>query len=138
MTSFHFPFKRKYRISSPYGWRINRFTKKRQFHNGIDIAVPVGTFVYPTATGKVIHIEYQKHLSGKFVRIEHANGLVSAYAHLKMKVFVKVGDVIDRNTALGQSGNTGRSTGPHLHFGIFTNLKKRETIDPETVLVNDF
>lgn len=137
MTSFHFPFKRKYRISSPYGWRINRFTKKRQYHNGIDIAVPIGTFVYPTATGKVIHIEYQRHLSGKFVRIEHANGLVSAYAHLKMKVFVNVGDVIDRNTALGQSGNTGRSTGPHLHFMFWKSRKRKGHIDPLTILVND-
>ena len=73
MTSFHFPFKRKYRISSPYGWRTHPKTGKQQFHNGIDIAAPSGTFVYPTAVGKIIHIEYQRNLSGKFIRMEHAN-----------------------------------------------------------------
>lgn len=138
MTSFHFPFKRKYRISSPYGWRTHPITGTKQFHNGIDIAAPRGTYVYPTATGKIIHIEYQKKMSGKFIRIEHANGLVSAYAHLMMKVFVEIGDVIDRNTAIGKCGNTGRSTGAHLHFMFWKNRKREGHIDPETILVNDF
>lgn len=94
-------------------------------HNGIDMGVPVGTRVMSSATGKVIGIgntdQYPGCWSyGKWVLVEHGNGLSSLYAHLS-SIKVNTGDVVGRGEVVGLSGNTGYSTGPHLHMTLYAS-----------------
>ena len=101
------------RISSEFGKRWGRN------HNGLDIAVPVGTPVKAAEGGKVV-FSGDAGTYGKFVKIDHGNGIVTAYAHLS-EINVKKGQIVEANSQIALSGNTGRSTGPHLHFEIVQN-----------------
>ncbi len=100
-------------ISSPYGERWGKM------HEGIDIAVPEGTPVIAAECGKVIYAG-DGGTYGNLVRIDHGYGVVTAYAHLGT-INVKAGQSVGANTEIALSGNTGRSTGPHLHFEIMNN-----------------
>lgn len=104
------------KITSGFGYRMNPFTHKRQFHTGIDIAAPHGKPVKATKNGKVI-LAKELRGYGNTVIIEHKGGYQSLYAHLS-KIRVKPGDTVRVNTIIGNVGNTGKSTGPHLHFEI--------------------
>ena len=110
-------------ISSPYGERWGKV------HEGIDIAVPEGTPVIAAECGKVIYAG-DGGTYGNLVRIDHGYGVVTAYAHLGT-INVKEGQSVGANTQIALSGNTGRSTGPHLHFEI---LNKDTPIDPNLYL----
>jgi murein DD-endopeptidase MepM/ murein hydrolase activator NlpD len=108
-------------VSSPYnassfGFRIDPFTGMQAMHEGIDFITDVGTPVVAAAGGVVqfagFHPQY-----GNVIDIDHGNDLVTRYAHLS-KVLVKEGDVLQRGRHIGDSGTTGRSTGPHLHFEV--------------------
>ncbi len=103
-------------VSSHFGIRTDPLTGDRRFHDGIDIACREGTKVYPFLPGKVV-FSGEKRGYGNVVIIEHNNGMKSYYAHNKIN-FAKEGDVIDGSFPIALSGNTGRSTGPHLHFEI--------------------
>lgn len=105
------------RISSPSGHRYNPITGRREFHDGIDIAVPVGTPIVAPKAGKVIASGYSGGF-GRFLRISHENGYETFYAHLSRSL-VAVGETIAQGDHVAYSGNTGQSTGPHLHFSIF-------------------
>jgi murein DD-endopeptidase MepM/ murein hydrolase activator NlpD len=85
-------------------------------HGGVDIAVPIGTPVASAAPGVVIGVG-EDDTSGKFVRVRHPDGSISSYAHLD-SIDVARGDTVDGGAVLGASGNTGNSTGPHLHFKL--------------------
>lgn len=85
-------------------------------HTGVDIAVPWGTAVKASNAGRVV-LASQLYLSGKTVIIDHGQGVFSLYGHLS-KILVKRGDAIKKGAVLGRVGNTGRSTGPHLHWGV--------------------
>lgn len=106
-------------ITSPYGPR------KGGFHYGVDIGVPRGSRVSAAASGTVVEIvnycrEGQISCGGRYgnyIMIEHSNGLISRYAHLS-KVYVSVGQKVSQGDKIGASGNTGHSTGPHVHFQI--------------------
>jgi len=93
-------------------------------HNGLDVATPVGTPVLAAADGKVIAVDnndrssWKKYVYGKYVLIEHPDGLATLYAHLSKQVARK-GDVVNKGDLIGYSGNTGYSTGPHLHLGAY-------------------
>ena len=100
-------------ISSPYGERWGKI------HEGIDIAVPEGTPVIAAECGRVIYAG-DGGTYGNLVRIDHGYGVVTAYAHLGT-INVKTGQSVGANTQIALSGNTGRSTGPHLHFEIMNN-----------------
>ena len=100
-------------ISSPYGERWGKM------HEGIDIAVPEGTPVIAAECGRVIYAG-DGGTYGNLVRIDHGYGVVTAYAHLGT-ISVKAGQSVGANTQIALSGNTGRSTGPHLHFEIMYN-----------------
>jgi murein DD-endopeptidase MepM/ murein hydrolase activator NlpD len=126
-----FPFDRPHpKITSPYGWRIHPILKTRRHHNGIDTAQAIGTPVYAIEAGKVLFAgpSTLKFPSGEpagggyIVKIRHkVNGeyITSAYMHLaKGSIRVKKGQVITEGVVIGLSGNTGESTGPHLHFEI--------------------
>ncbi|MCB9741618.1 MAG: M23 family metallopeptidase [Alphaproteobacteria bacterium] len=114
------------RISSPYGYRFHPVLKKQKLHNGVDIAVPIGTPVLAAQEGTV-SVAKEDNLNGRYVVIDHGYGVRSSYCHLD-ELGVEAGDEIERAAEIGKSGNTGRSTGPHLHFTLRVGGK---TVDPE-------
>jgi murein DD-endopeptidase MepM/ murein hydrolase activator NlpD len=101
-------------ITSGVGMRIDPIDKKLRHHNGIDIAIPEGTPVVPVATGVVVY-NGQRPGYGYTVLVEHPNGMISLYGH-NSRLVATQGQSVDQNTVIALSGNTGRSTGPHLHF----------------------
>jgi murein DD-endopeptidase MepM/ murein hydrolase activator NlpD len=102
--------------ASGFGYRIDPFTGQQAMHEGIDFITDIGTQVVAAAGGVVqfagFHPQY-----GHMIDIDHGNDLVTRYAHLS-KVLVKEGDLLQRGRRIAESGNTGRSTGPHLHFEV--------------------
>lgn len=104
-------------LSSFFGYRPDPFTGVRRFHAGIDIAVDAGTTVRAAMDGKVADVGYNGNY-GNYVILSHAGGFQTLYGHLT-KYTVAVGETVSQGSPLGLSGNTGYSTGPHLHFGIF-------------------
>ncbi|MBE8713955.1 M23 family metallopeptidase [Sphingobacterium hungaricum] len=113
----------KGKITSRYGYRRNPFTNRgREMHSGVDLKGRTGDPVKVTAKGVVDFAGY-KGQYGKLVVVKHANGFETRYAHLS-KVKVKKGQRIDVGDLVGLLGNTGRSTGPHLHYEILHNNKK--------------
>lgn len=111
------------RITSTFGYRQNPITSRgSEFHNGIDFGAPYGTEVLATADGSVIFAGWNSGY-GKMVIISHGNGLTTLYAH-NSKILVKKGDKVKRGQVISKVGNTGRSTGPHLHYEIKLNGKR--------------
>lgn len=104
------------RITSPFGFRVHPFTGTRTFHEGIDIANKVWTPVYAPADG-VVRWVGRKPFYGNLVIVNHHNGIETRFAHL-MRAAVDEGQPIKRGELLGYLGNTGRSTGPHLHYEV--------------------
>lgn len=107
------------RAGSPYGNRIDPFTKHASFHPGVDLVAPTGATILATAGGRVIqagpHGGY-----GNAVDIRHSDGIVTRYGHTS-KLFVRVGDVVMPGQKIAEVGSTGRSTGPHLHFEVIVD-----------------
>ncbi len=99
------------RLSSSYGRRWGRT------HAGIDLAASTGTPIYAADNGIVVESEYKNNGYGKIIKIDHQNGYVTYYAHCS-SLYVNVGDVVAKGDKIAAVGNTGRSTGPHLHFEI--------------------
>ena len=102
--------------SSNFGWRIDPFTGLNAFHEGVDFMAEEGTPVLAAAGGVVIYAGVHPQY-GNMVEIDHGNDLVTRYAHTS-KMLVKVGDVVLRGGRIAEVGNTGRSTGAHLHFEV--------------------
>ncbi|OAB28401.1 M23 family metallopeptidase [Paenibacillus macquariensis] len=117
-TEFIRPVIGMYRISSKFGSRIHPVTHKFSFHQGTDYAVPIGTSIYSVADGVVIASKFSS-TGGNYVQIKHTNGYLSRYLHMSVRK-VKVGDIVRQGQLIGISGNTGRSTGPHLHLEMKT------------------
>lgn len=103
-------------FSSAFGYRNDPFTGRWAFHRGMDISLPVGSAVRATAEGRVVAVEKQRGL-GLLVKVDHGQGLVTVYAHLD-RALVRRGEQIGRGAAIALSGNTGRSTAPHLHYEV--------------------
>jgi len=102
-------------------------------HNGIDYGIPLRTSVYATLPGNVVVVGSDPHGYGNHIRIQHANNLLSLYGHLDEHNWatVDVGDEVVAGQEIGYSGNTGRSTGPHLHFEV---REGTTAFDPESYL----
>lgn len=113
-----------HRISSGWGHRHHPVLKKRKFHNGIDLAVPIGTPILAAQAGKVRVGE--DAVSGRFIVINHGHGVKTSYCHLS-EALVADGTTVEPGQHIADSGNTGRSTGPHLHFVVRVG---RNTTDP--------
>lgn len=103
-------------VSSNFGYRIDPFTGKRTFHNGVDFSAKKGTPIKASAGGMVIYSDYDP-VYGNMVEIDHGDDLISRYAHASKRL-VSVGQVVLTGQKIAEVGNTGRSTGPHLHFEI--------------------
>jgi len=107
---FASPLKDSFRFTSGFGYRWGRL------HAGTDFAAPHGTPIYATADGVVIHAGWQSGY-GRLVKIQHEFGIETRYAH-QSKIRVKVGQRVSRGDRIGDMGNTGRSTGTHLHYEV--------------------
>lgn len=119
-----------YWYSSGFGWRIHPLTKKREFHQGLDIKTQSGVPVIAAADGRVVKIERSGYL-GKTIEIDHeGNEFKTLYAHLKDYADgLKVGHKVARDQIIGYVGNTGRSTGAHLHYGVY-DMKTKKWVNP--------
>ena len=118
-----------HRISSPWGWRtIGK--KAPEFHRGTDFACPEGTNVESVASGTVVKL-FSDSLNGIALRVKHDDGTSAGYAHLSY-LLKGQGMRVERGEPIAKSGNTGRSTAPHLHLSAFTAEGKR--MDPELLL----
>jgi murein DD-endopeptidase MepM/ murein hydrolase activator NlpD len=118
---FIWPVATKGRISSDYGWRVHPILQTKSFHKGIDIALPTGTPIKATKSGKIISSGWISGF-GKTITIDHGNGVVSLYGH-NSQLLVKAGQSVRQGQTIAKSGNTGRSTGPHLEFRMMINGK---------------
>ena len=107
---------RERRITSPFGPRIHPITRRAHRHSGVDIAAPKGTPVAATADGVVLFTGRVVNY-GRLVRIAHGRGLETWYAHLK-DIGVKSGRRVRRGERIGRLGESGRTTGPHLHYEV--------------------
>jgi murein DD-endopeptidase MepM/ murein hydrolase activator NlpD len=127
-VGFASPLKNSRRTSS-FGRRLDPFNKRLEFHSGLDLACPVGSDVYASRKGKV---EFAGNYGGYglLVIIKHEHGYSTYYGHLK-KVLIKEGDAVERGSLLALSGESGRSTGPHLHFEV---RKETRPINPGILL----
>lgn len=119
------PLRSRYWLSSQFGWRSSPFTGKRSYHSGVDMAAPSGTSVYAALAGRVTTVSYND-VYGNYIIVTHHSGYKTLYAHLSATL-VSVGTHVNTNTRIGRVGNTGLSTGPHLHFTVF---KFGKTVNP--------
>lgn len=123
------------RVTDRYGYRLDPFIGRIMHHDGVDFSAPRGTEVYASADGKVEEtlIDYRRNQSyGRYVIIDHGLGKKTRYAHLQ-SVLVKVGQKINRNTIIGTVGDTGKSTGPHLHYEVIVDGK---AVNPEQYILD--
>jgi murein DD-endopeptidase MepM/ murein hydrolase activator NlpD len=116
-------------ISSRFGYRSNPFTGSREFHYGLDIANDLGTPIYSARQGTVIKTGNTSNY-GKYVIISHGDGFQTLYAHLS-EILVTEGKQVPTGYKIALMGNTGYSTGPHLHFAVYKN---GDAVDPEIYL----
>lgn len=105
-------------VTAKYGYRIHPILNRKKFHKGIDLRAPRRTNVYATADGVVKYVQDKNQGTfGRVVHIYHNYGFESLYGHLRFTK-VKIGDVVKKGQLIGLSGNSGQSTGPHLHYEI--------------------
>jgi murein DD-endopeptidase MepM/ murein hydrolase activator NlpD len=104
-------------VTSAYGWRTHPISKKREFHPGIDLRAKTPKPVWTTADGVVAFAGWHKYGYGKLVIVDHGFGFKTYYGHLS-RLLVEKGDMLIKGDLVGMSGNTGRSTAPHLHYEI--------------------
>ncbi len=113
------------RVSSGYGYRIHPVTKQPSVHKGIDLSATTGTQIYSPAAG-VVESVWTDATCGNGLRVRHSDGFASLYCHLS-EYSVKKGETVGAGCPIAKVGNTGRSTGPHLHYGIYFD---NNLIDP--------
>ena len=123
-------------VTGKFGWREHPILKRKEFHPGIDLAASIGTPIYAPASGVVEFSGYSNNGYGYNVILLHNFGFKSVFAHMMRKDVVKAGDFVNKGDLIGYTGNTGLSTGPHLHYEVrfinktleplyFLNLKRK-------------
>ncbi len=122
-----------YQTNSRFGLRRLSFERRARMHEGLDYAAPSGTPILAAADGRVIRTGTSSSY-GRFVEIQHANGVTSFYAHMS-RIVASEGDVVVAGDQIGAVGSTGRSTGAHLHFEI---RREGRQINPENFLGRSF
>lgn len=123
---------RSFSITSTYGWRVHPITGVSKFHKGIDIAAPSGTPIYSVMSGTVMYKGYDANGYGNYVMVNHGDK-ISLYAH-NSSIAVSVGQQVKGGQLLCYSGNTGGSTGPHLHFEMRL-AGSGETMNPSSYYI---
>ena len=118
-------------MSRGFGYKNDPFTGFRQFHSGLDIANKTGTPILAAADGKVVSVRSNGGL-GKMIVIDHGFGYKTRYGHLK-SYKIKVGQKVKRGDIIAEMGNTGYSTGPHLHYEV---LKNGKAVNPYKYIIN--
>ncbi len=108
------------RIAAGYGMRLHPIYNKRKMHHGIDFTADIGTKVRVTGEGIVTEVKRKRKGYGVNVLVNHGHGYKTRYAHLN-KISTSPGDTVERGEVIGQVGNTGTSTGPHLHYEVIRN-----------------
>lgn len=120
------------RLASGFGYRRHPILGYARPHNGVDWAGPIGTAIMAAGTG-TIEEAGRKGEFGNYVRIRHANGYTTAYAHMsRFAPGISEGVRVRQGQLIGHIGNTGLSAGPHLHFEVLIN---RQPVDPMTIQV---
>lgn len=120
------PDKKIYRLSSSFGFRSDPFTGRSKRHTGVDFALKPGNPIYATGDGVVVSVKFEFFGYGNQVLIDHGFGYKTRYAHMK-SINVVEGMKVKRGECIGESGNSGRSSGPHLHYEV---LYKDKHINP--------
>lgn len=122
------------RIASYYGYRVDPIYKVRRFHKGIDFSAPIGTEIVATGDGKVTEVHKGANGGyGRYVEIDHGYEYSTLYAHMN-KIIVKEGQQVKRGQVIGYVGNSGKSSGPHLHYEV---KKNGSAINPINFFYND-
>ncbi len=106
-------------LASGFGVRVSPFTDTKVFHHGLDIDAPKGSPIRAAGGGKVVRCGFESRY-GNLVVIDHGNGYRTVYAHLSERQ-VELGDTVRRGDLIGKVGDTGRTTGPHLHYEVQVN-----------------
>jgi murein DD-endopeptidase MepM/ murein hydrolase activator NlpD len=117
--NFRWPLGRRTRVSSYFAWRRSPFTGARQLHTGIDLPAVTGTPIYPTQAGVVSEVGYSA-VYGNYVIVTHSAGYKTLYGHMS-RINATKGSYVSESSVIGRVGNTGQSTGPHLHFTVYKN-----------------
>lgn len=112
-------------VTSEYGERVDPITKTSSVHTGVDFLAAIGTQVKSAISGTVVEVQYGNKSFGNFVRVKNAD-IVTTYAHCS-QLKVKEGDTVKQGDIIALSGNTGKSSGPHLHFEV---TKTGRLVDP--------
>ncbi|MCR5419799.1 MAG: peptidoglycan DD-metalloendopeptidase family protein [Lachnospiraceae bacterium] len=116
---FKWPCPNYTRISDDYGMRIHPTLGIEKFHNGIDLAAPTGSDILAAYDGDVVGSGYSSTM-GNYIMLDHGDGLITIYMHAS-KLYVSTGQSVNKGQCIAAVGSTGRSTGPHLHFGVRLN-----------------
>jgi len=114
---------------SPYGNRVHPITKRKTFHHGVDVALPVGTQLRAPAYGVVVK-KGRSASAGHTLILEHANKIHTVYYHLQKASHLALGAKVAEGDPIALSGNTGASTGPHLHWEVRRSAKWGDTANP--------
>ena len=123
------------RMTDRFGMRMDPLVERVMYHTGIDFSAPRGTQVFASADGIVREVAARPRVGsayGRFVLIDHGFGRETRYAHLE-DIHVRVGQAVSRHMLIGSVGDSGRSTGPHLHYEV---LEKGKTVNPEDFILN--
>jgi murein DD-endopeptidase MepM/ murein hydrolase activator NlpD len=108
-------------LTSPFGWRSDPISGVRRFHAALDLAAPTGTRINAAMDGKVATVGLNS-VYGRYIILSHSGGFQTMYAHMSL-TSVRQGVSVRQGQKIGEVGNTGYSTGPHLHFAVFKNGK---------------
>jgi murein DD-endopeptidase MepM/ murein hydrolase activator NlpD len=132
------PWPAKYSINarSPYGPRKHPITGRIKMHHGVDVAMPVGTELVAPADGEVVH-KGSGASGGYTLIVKHADDLYTVYYHLQKPSMLPVGTKVRTGQLIAYSGNTGASTGPHLHWETRRSRKWGDTFNPLDVLQSE-
>ena len=120
-------------ITSGYGYRVSPFTSRREFHKGVDIYTKLGAPIFAPADGIVIASSRDSSY-GNYIKIRHLPGIITRYAHNQVNL-VRKGQQVRRGEVIGKVGNTGRSTGPHLHYEV---MIKRKAVNPMIYIIDQY
>jgi len=115
-----------YRLSSGFGFRSDPFLGISRRHTGMDFAFPAGNPIYVTGDGVVVKVAHERGGYGNHVEVDHGFGYRTRYAHMS-RIDVTLGQRVQRGDCLGLSGNSGRSTGPHLHYEV---MYRKDYVNP--------